>query len=177
MSDIQRVVQSDPSVDSLPIAPENPQANENPSPLIPHRIPGRGVGSRVTVGYFDREGVDQLRQTLTRLSEHDPSQNALSSETFTVPATGPFDFEKSLRTVMKKCAVGFTTPLSVTNCGLLGVTVRVFNRANSVSCSKIFMLSDWALLPVFSRLLAHSSIPRPFWRTSEQCATHPCVTF
>src|SRR5258708_3712897 len=176
MSDIQRVVQSDPSVDSLPIAPENPQANENPSPLIPHRIPGRGVGSRVTVGYFDKEGVDQLRQTLTRLSEHqDPDQN-VSSETLTVPATG-FDFEKTLRTIMKKCAVAFVTPPSTTDSGLLGVTVQVFNRANSVSCSKIFMLSDWALLPVFSRLLARSSIPRPFWRTSEQCATHPCATF
>jgi hypothetical protein len=162
MSDIQRVVQSDPSV-------ENPQA-------VPTRIPGRG-GSRVTVGYFDREGVDQLRQTLTRLSEHqDPAQN-VSSETLSVPVTGPFDFEKTLRTIMKKCAVVFVTPPSITNSGLSGVTVQVFNRANSVSCSKIFMLLDWALLPVFSRLLARSSTPRPLWRTSKQCVTHLCVTF
>jgi ATP-binding cassette subfamily G (WHITE) protein 2 (SNQ2) len=106
MSDIQRVAKNDPSVDSLPIAPENPHANEA-SPSIPHRIPGRGAGSRVTVGYFDREGVDQLRRTLTHVSEshQDPVLNALSSETLSVPTTGPFDLEKTLRVIMKKCVV------------------------------------------------------------------------
>jgi len=38
---------------------------------LPHRlIPAcPGVGSRVAVGYFDREGVDQLHRMLTHLSE------------------------------------------------------------------------------------------------------------
>jgi ATP-binding cassette subfamily G (WHITE) protein 2 (SNQ2) len=106
MSDLQRVAKSDPSVDSLPIAPEIPQSTEA-SPVIPHRIPGRGAGSRVTVGYFDREGVDQLRRTLTQINESRPdhTSNAVSSETLSVPATGPFDFEKTLRVIMKKCVV------------------------------------------------------------------------
>jgi ATP-binding cassette subfamily G (WHITE) protein 2 (SNQ2) len=106
MSDLQRVAKNDPSVESLPIAPENHQVNESPS--IPHRIPGRGAGSRVTVGYFDREGVDQLRRTLTHLSESQAPAHvdAVSSETLTVPATGPFNFERTLRTIMKKCVVG-----------------------------------------------------------------------
>ncbi len=114
MSDIQRIAKNDPSVDSLPIAPENPQVNEA-SPSIPHRIPGRGAGSRVTVGYFDREGVDQLRRTLTHVSEarQEPTLGALSSETLSVPTTGPFDFEKTLRVIMKKCVVIFVTPSSV----------------------------------------------------------------
>ncbi|KAF8497411.1 ABC-2 type transporter-domain-containing protein [Russula emetica] len=103
MSDIQRVAKSNPSVDSLPIAPENHQVNDT-SPSIPHRVPGRGAGSRVTVGYFDREGVDQLRRTLTHVSEarQEPVLNALSSETLSVPQTGPFDFEKTLRVIVKK---------------------------------------------------------------------------
>ena len=105
MSDIQRVAKNNPSVDSLPIAPENPHVEASPS--IPHRVPGRGAGSRVTVGYFDREGVDQLRRTLTHVSEarQDPALNALSSETLSVPTTGPFDFEKTLRVIMKKCVI------------------------------------------------------------------------
>ena len=107
MSEIQRVGKHDPSVDSLPIAPENHQIEASPS--IPHRIPGRGVGSRVTVGYFDREGVDQLRRTLTHVNEssQDPTLHALSSETLSVPSTGPFDLEKTLRVIMKKCVVVF----------------------------------------------------------------------
>lgn len=107
MSDIQKVAKRDGSVDSLPVAPDNAQVTEVPSPRAPHRIPGRGAGSRVTVGYFDREGVDNLRRTLTQLSEsQEPGDlNALSSETLSVPATGPFDFERTLRTIMKKCVV------------------------------------------------------------------------
>lgn len=104
MSEIERVARSDPSVDSLPIATENPQANEL-SPSIPHRIPGRGAGSRVTVGYFDREGVDQLRRTLTHINEsrQEAPLDAMSTETISVPTTGNFDLEKTLRLVMKKC--------------------------------------------------------------------------
>lgn len=110
-AEIQRVARNDPSVDSLPVAPENPHSNE-PSPSIPHRIPGRSAASRVTVGYFDREGVDQLRRTLTHISESrlEPTLHGLSSETLSVPQSGPFDFEKTLRVIMKKCVVVFLVP-------------------------------------------------------------------
>ncbi|KAI9428628.1 pleiotropic drug resistance ABC transporter [Lactarius indigo] len=55
-------------------------------------------------GYFDEEGVGQLRRTLTHLSEPALGPGTVfseSSETLSVPATGPFDFEKTLRTIMK----------------------------------------------------------------------------
>lgn len=107
MSDIERVAKNDPSVDSLPVAPDNVQFTQVPSPSIPHRIPERGIGSRVTVGYFDREGVDQLRRTLTHLSEVQEPEvaGAVSVESLSVPQTGPFDFERTLRTIMRKCVV------------------------------------------------------------------------
>jgi hypothetical protein len=110
MSDLERVAKRDESVDSLPAAPETSQPNDVPSPPIPGRPFGR-ASSRVTVGYFDRAGVDQLRQTLTRVSEsRDPENlNALSSETLSVPATGPFDFERTLRNIMKKYVIVPTT--------------------------------------------------------------------
>ena len=179
MSEIQSVAKNDPSVDSLPIAP-NPPSNE-PSPSIPHRIPSRGVGERVTVGYFDREGVDQLRSTLTNISElhQDPTLNALSSETLSVPQTGPFDLERTLRLIMKKCVARFcdTAAIRLLSTGSTGATVPVFNRASLVSCSKIFMLSAWAPLRVISEPLVRFSTPRTSWRTSEQRAILPCVTF
>ncbi|KAF8477639.1 ABC-2 type transporter-domain-containing protein [Russula ochroleuca] len=105
MSNIQRLARNDdPSVDSLPVAPDHLQVNEVSSPSVPHKIPERGVGERVTVGYFDREGVDQLRRTLTHFSEAEEPALAriLSSESVSVPPTGPFDFERTLRTIMKK---------------------------------------------------------------------------
>ena len=139
--DIQRVAKNNTSVDSLPVAPENPPSNE-PSPSIPHRVPGRGAGSRVTVGYFDREGVDQLRRTLTHISEArlEPALNAVSSETLSVPAAGPFDFERTLRLIMKKCVGSyFAIPPVRRLVWSAGATVPVSEHASSVSCSKIFM--------------------------------------
>jgi hypothetical protein len=115
MSHLQQAVGRNPSIDSLPPAPENLQVT-NDSPALPHRsIPGRpGVGSRVTMGYFDREGVDRLRRTLTHLSEtqHAEPEQVGSSETLSVPTTGPFDFEKTLRTIMKRF-VNLTTLTNV----------------------------------------------------------------
>ena len=116
MSEIERVARNDPSVDSLPVAPDNAQVNEVPSPSLPHRIPSRGIGERVTFGYFDREGVDQLRRTLTHLSEIQEPEvaGAVSQESLSVPPTGPFDFERTLRTIMRKCAVAPRCHPSVT---------------------------------------------------------------
>jgi ATP-binding cassette, subfamily G (WHITE), member 2, SNQ2 len=100
------------SVDSLPAAPESSQPNDLPSRPAPPRFFGR-ASSRVTVGYFDRAGVDQLRRTLTHLSENRDPENAhaFSSETLSVPATGPFDFEKALRNVMKKYVIAPTVSI------------------------------------------------------------------
>jgi len=117
MSDLERVTRTDRSVDSLP-APETSQANYISSAPVSPRLPGR-TSNRVTVGYFDRAGVDQLRRTLTHLSEtYDPENaRALSSETLSVPAAGPFDFEKTLRTIMKKYVITPIALSSVTKSG------------------------------------------------------------
>ncbi|KAI9448645.1 ABC-2 type transporter-domain-containing protein [Russula earlei] len=104
MSDLQQqVAQRNPSVDSLPRAPDGAPANDVPSsPSVPHQTRPR-ASSRVTVGYFDQAGVDQLRRTLTRLSEAIPeNERGLSTETLSVPTTGPFDLEKTLRAIMRK---------------------------------------------------------------------------
>jgi ATP-binding cassette subfamily G (WHITE) protein 2 (SNQ2) len=101
MSDPERVARADQSVDSLPPAPENSQVNYHSSPVVPA---SPRTSNRVTVGYFDRAGVDQLRRTLTHLSEVYDTENArqVSSETLSVPPTGPFDFERTLRNIMRK---------------------------------------------------------------------------
>ncbi|KAI9464144.1 ABC-2 type transporter-domain-containing protein [Lactarius psammicola] len=97
MSDLQEVARRDQSASSLPPASEDAQVIRPPSPIVPQITTphGNSSHSRVSVGYFDREGVNQLRSTLTHLS-------GSRTETLSVPATGPFDFEKVLRTIMKK---------------------------------------------------------------------------
>lgn len=113
MSDLQEVARHDLSVTSLPPAPGG---SLGPSPVVPHvtRPRGNTTCSRVPVGYFDQEGVSQLRGTLTQFSESIGGLETVlsSTETLSVPATGPYDFEKGLRTIMKLC-VGFSPYLSV----------------------------------------------------------------
>ncbi|KAH8987621.1 ABC-2 type transporter-domain-containing protein [Lactarius akahatsu] len=109
MSDLQEVAQRDQSVSSLPPAPEDAQVTDPPLIAPPVTGPhGGSSGSHVPVGYFDEEGVGQLRRTLTHLSESALGPGtpgtvlSESCETLSVPATGPFDFEKTLRTIMKR---------------------------------------------------------------------------
>ena len=105
MSDLQEVARRDQSVSSLPPAPENLQVIGNPSPIIPQITRDRGYSScsHVPVGYFDQQGVSQLRRTLTHL--HETEGGVESTETLSVPTGGSFDFEKTLRTIMKLCVV------------------------------------------------------------------------
>ncbi|KAH9045960.1 ABC-2 type transporter-domain-containing protein [Lactarius hengduanensis] len=105
MSDLQEVARRDQSVSSLPPAPENARVIDPPSPVIQRRRPHANSScSHVPVGYFDQEGVNQLRRTLTHLSEATRVHGTTiseSTETVSVPTTGPFDFEKTLRNIMK----------------------------------------------------------------------------
>lgn len=80
-----------------------------PSPTIQKRRPrGSTVVSRVDIGYFDPTGVDELRRTMTRMSAQTvpatiaPSDKSELTLAFG-PGDGPFDFEKTLRQVVKKC--------------------------------------------------------------------------
>jgi hypothetical protein len=103
MSDLQQITGRNPSVDSLPPAPDNAQVHVQPARRR-STFGRRRAGSRVTMGYFDREGVDQLRRTLTHLSET-PEGQVGSSETLSIPTTGQFDLEKTLRLIIKKYVV------------------------------------------------------------------------
>ncbi|KAH9077823.1 ABC-2 type transporter-domain-containing protein [Lactarius deliciosus] len=107
MSDLQEVAQHDQSVSSLPLTPEDVDVIGPRSPIVPQitRPHGNSSRSHVSVGHVDQVGVNQLRRTLTYLSESAGGPGTVlseSSETLSVPATGPFDFEKTLRTIMKK---------------------------------------------------------------------------
>ncbi|KAH9022164.1 pleiotropic drug resistance ABC transporter [Lactarius pseudohatsudake] len=109
MSDLQEVAQHDQSVSSLPLAPEDVEVIGPRSPIVPRitRPHGNSSPSHDSVGHFDfdQEGVNQLRRTLTLHSESARGPGTVlseSSETLSVPATGPFDFGKTLRTIMKK---------------------------------------------------------------------------
>ena len=108
MSDLQEVVRRDQSVSSLPLAPESSQI-VGLSPIVTQAVRPLGTSScsHVPVGYFDQEGVSKLRPTLTHLSEsaRGPETVLSSSETLSVPATGPFDFEKTLRNIMRMYVV------------------------------------------------------------------------
>lgn len=110
MSDLQEVARRDESVSSLPPAPENVQVIGPPSPVPEITRPyEKSSCSRVSLSHFDQEGVSQLRRMLTHqsASPRGPETVLLSEslETILVPTTGPFDFEKTLRTVMKKYVI------------------------------------------------------------------------
>jgi hypothetical protein len=133
MSDLQEVARRDASVSSLPPAPENVQFIGHPSPIVPQITRARGDScSRVPVGYFDREGVSQLRRTLTHLSETVGGSGAVVSEsleTLSVPTDGSFDFEKALRTIMKLYVVVSAPISSIALLNMaLGGSAPVFSR-------------------------------------------------
>ncbi|CDO77419.1 hypothetical protein BN946_scf184857.g26 [Trametes cinnabarina] len=105
-------------------------SHEERSPRLTSASPASAYGSplrrttsnasHVEIGHFDPEGVEQLRRTMSRLSQAsngDPlhrsttrrgdAQNGQthsegSDLTLTSPLEGPFDFEKALRNVFRK---------------------------------------------------------------------------
>ena len=111
MSDLREITQRYQSFSSLPPAHESSQViHSSPiSPIVSQitRPHGNISFSRVSLGYFDEEDVSQLWRTLTHFSESArvPETALSSSETLSVPVTGPFDFEKALRTIIKMYVV------------------------------------------------------------------------
>jgi ATP-binding cassette subfamily G (WHITE) protein 2 (SNQ2) len=81
-----------------------------PSPIFSRQRPrGASSVSRVDIGHFDPTGVDELRQTMSRMSENTPggdtkkAKSLQSDTTFGVPVgDGPFDFEKFIGNVVQK---------------------------------------------------------------------------
>ncbi|KAG5644207.1 hypothetical protein DXG03_008870 [Asterophora parasitica] len=59
------------------------------------------TASHVDVNYFDPEGVRNLNRTLTRMS-HANDRPSLATSDDTLTADGPFDFEKTLKNLVKQ---------------------------------------------------------------------------
>lgn len=59
--------------------------------------------SRVSVDYFDPTGVQELRTTLSRLSNSGDRQKSSRGSDVTLSADAPFDFEKTLKAFLAKC--------------------------------------------------------------------------
>src|SRR6266404_1221672 len=94
MPDLEEITRHNQSVSSLPPAPENAQAVASPSPIVAQTTRSRGCSfSRVPVGYFDQEGVNQLRRTLTDLSETVRGPETIRS----------VSSENTLRTMITSC--------------------------------------------------------------------------
>lgn len=99
---------------SAPSSPAMPSQNH---PLT-RQMSSSSRSSRVDIGFFDPEGVEQLRRTLSRQSETQsphiahagPSgrgegqsiHSGSTDETLSGSNDGPFDFEKTLRNLIKK---------------------------------------------------------------------------
>ncbi|KAF5378810.1 hypothetical protein D9615_006999 [Tricholomella constricta] len=81
----------------------SPKLDSGPAISRPSQKQRRGsTASHVDVDFFDPEGVRHLNRTLTRMSiatSHRP-ESITSDETLTTD--GPFDFEKTLRSFVKK---------------------------------------------------------------------------
>ncbi|EMD36973.1 hypothetical protein CERSUDRAFT_114880 [Gelatoporia subvermispora B] len=84
---------------------DSPSGNSSERPAPPKQP------SHVDVGFFDREGVNELRRNISRLSESlgqeqpRPSSGrsegaSVFSDDTLIPGDGPYDLEKALRTIM-----------------------------------------------------------------------------
>jgi ATP-binding cassette subfamily G (WHITE) protein 2 (SNQ2) len=104
VSDLERLSEINhwQSVGSLP---ETFRADDDPSP---HWQTSSTLAGRATLPVFvDGAGDDQPQRTLVDLSESRGLDDLdfQSSETLSVPTTGPFDFEKTIRIMIKKCVI------------------------------------------------------------------------
>ena len=64
-------------------------------------------GHHVDIGIFDPQGMEQLRRTMSTQSQaarHDRTVRSVSSDSTLAFDDGPFDFEKTLRHVIKRYA-------------------------------------------------------------------------
>lgn len=121
MSDPEQLAQGEAqdAVPELPLGPSilgsqvnaaihNATHSPKHSPQISHHHPThlRNNSSHVDVGFFDPEGVGELRRTMSRVSgvvapttpKPEPAASSLSDATL----DGSFDFEKVLRDVMRQ---------------------------------------------------------------------------
>jgi ATP-binding cassette subfamily G (WHITE) protein 2 (SNQ2) len=82
----------------------------SPDPSGQHPRRTSSISTEVGIGHFDLTGVEELRQTMSRISVNPQNDDVKKTEknsafrsdvTLTV-GDGPFDFEKCLRDIVKK---------------------------------------------------------------------------
>lgn len=87
---------------------EDSQPHREPSSPKPtsHRTRPRRESSvsHVDVSFFDPEGVQELRRTLTRRSVQESLGNVSTDSTLAPKDGEPFDLAKTLRRIVQKCA-------------------------------------------------------------------------
>ena len=91
-----------PSLPSQSVSPVIPSTSLSKRPQQDHRP---SCASKVDVDFFDPDGVRNLNRTLSHMStgrvrERSPSVSAISDDTLITE--GPFDFERTLRTIMRR---------------------------------------------------------------------------
>lgn len=122
MSDPEQLIQNEEqdAVPELPLGPSvlgaygnvafhNATHSPEHSPQLSHHRPAQlrnNSGSHVDVGFFDPEGVGELRRTLSRVSAAASTtapkpENGISSMS-EATLDGSFDFEKVLRDIMRQ---------------------------------------------------------------------------
>ena len=199
MSDVQEVERHEQSFSILPLAFENVQVIGPSSPIVPQttRPHGSSCCARCShrpvdyfdlegvldyydlwgsLDYFNLEGVNQLPLTLPLASQSTRGPGAVfsgSSESLSVP-TGPFDFEKTLRTIMKKYVIA-SVLLSIPLYGELGNAAQVSILESLVSCLRTSGLLAWGLSPAISLPLGLFSTPRSSSRRFRPHVTPPCA--
>ncbi|KAF9076400.1 ABC transporter [Rhodocollybia butyracea] len=104
-----RDIQEERSGQNTPLQPQEPQEPIE-SPTIPSAHasktrPRRGSSvSRVSIDYFDPQGVRELQRTLSKMTQRpgSPAQSTSSDSNATLANEAPFDFEKALRQITEK---------------------------------------------------------------------------
>lgn len=101
--------------------------------------------SHVDVDFFDPSGVRQLNRTLSRMSSNQGDvESASTYSDATLTTSGPFDFERTIRVVMKKCVPFLSTHKKEAN-NLSDATRLTLNSDTSGFSSRICASSDWGL--------------------------------
>lgn len=152
-------------VPSLPTITQDHQGDEYP-PSRPNITKPRSgsVVSRVNVEFFDPAGVQDLRRTLTHKSIQEKPSFSSSVATLTglTGGDGAFDFEKTLRHVIRKYSGSphmDINPYSLFK-KIIGVTRPRSSPDRSVYCSTTFASSALGHPHPTNPRLAHYLTPR-----------------
>lgn len=115
--------------------------------FIPHSPHDAGEGAtHVSLGHFDPSGVDELKRTMSLMSERRaPLADATSRPSHDTdhtlsPGDGPFDFEKSLQQIVRRCVATSQIYSEVAHCvccsGWTSLTLSGVNLVSFLTTSE-----------------------------------------